>query len=116
MLGAAAGELALLTGGFRRSEYLLSAAGAFSNADEGWLCTAPYEEAYRWLRKIKGIGDWSAAFVLLRGLGRMEWAILEDGNNPYVRNVLEQIQKVYGHLTLGELRAKAEHYSQWQGY
>lgn len=116
LLNAQAGELAVLTGGFRRNEYLLSAAGAFAGADEAWLPSAPYAEVYRWLRKIKGIGEWSAAFVLLRGLGRMERAILEDGNNPYVQTVLRQAQKVYGYLTLGELRAKAAQYGDWQGY
>ncbi|HEU4741929.1 MAG TPA: hypothetical protein VFS50_10085 [Meiothermus sp.] len=116
LLRAKAGEIARLTGGFRRDEFLLSAAQAFTTANETWLRTAPYDEAFKWLRQIKGIGEWSAAFVLLRGLGRMERAILEDAKNPYVVSVLEAAQKVYGPITLGEVREKARHYGNWQGY
>lgn len=39
-------------------------------ADE-MLRTAPYTEVEAWLCSINGVGAWSAAFVLLRGLGRM---------------------------------------------
>lgn len=109
LLGANLSELGVMTGGFRRNEFLLSAAQAFAHVDEGWLRTAPYAEAQRWLRQIKGIGEWSSAFVLLRGLGRMERAILEDP-------LLETANQVYGPLSISRLREKAVHYGPWQGY
>ncbi len=65
-------ELFDLLPAMRRAEYLQAAAQAFARADEGWLRTAPYDEAERWLRGINGIGAWSASFILLRGLGRTE--------------------------------------------
>ena len=116
LLSANLTELGAMTGGFRRNEYLLSAAQAFSEVDEGWLRTAPYGELQRWLRKIKGIGEWSAAFVLLRGLGCMERAILEDPKNPYVIHLLGAANKVYGPISIGGLRGKAAHYGNLQGY
>lgn len=116
LLGADVSELGAMTGGFRRNESLLSAAQAFSRADRTWLRAAPYAEVERWLRQIKGIGEWSAAFVLLRGLGRMERAILEDPRNPYVIHLLEQANKVYGPISIGGLREKAQYYGNLQGY
>lgn len=56
----------------RKAEYLHAAARAFDDADEGWLRTAPYDDVEAWLRATPGIGAWSASFVLIRGLGRME--------------------------------------------
>ena len=43
-----------------------------AKVDEQWLRAAPYDEVHDWLTDIKGIGDWSANFVMIRGLGRME--------------------------------------------
>jgi DNA-3-methyladenine glycosylase II len=39
---------------------------------ETWLLTAPYADADAALRAIDGIGPFSAAMILLRGLGRMD--------------------------------------------
>ena len=57
----------------REKQSTLSAvAEAFCRVDEQWLRTSPYDEVHDWLTDIKGIGDWSANFVMIRGLGRME--------------------------------------------
>ncbi len=69
---AASTELPKLVPNKRKEEYLLAVAEAFSKVDEQWLRTAPYDEVHDWLMDIKGIGDWSANFVMIRGLGRME--------------------------------------------
>jgi DNA-3-methyladenine glycosylase II len=55
-----------------------------------WLTTAPYEEAVAALRGIDGIGPFSAAMILLRGLGRMDDVPLEI---PGIANVA---RAVYG--------------------
>lgn len=44
---------------------------------ESYLRTAPYAEVEAALRAIPGIGPFSAAFLLLRGLGRMDAVPLE---------------------------------------
>jgi len=56
----------------RKAEYIHGVAEAFSQVDEQWLRSGPYDDIYQWLTSIKGIGDWSAHFVMIRGLGRME--------------------------------------------
>ncbi len=94
-----------------KAEYISAIARAFANVDESFLRTGAYAEVEAWLRAIKGIGPWSANFVLLRGLGRMEYAPLAD------KNLLEAASRVYGRVLTAEmLRPLAEHYDRWQGY
>jgi DNA-3-methyladenine glycosylase II len=97
----------------RRTEYLLATARAFSEANEEFLKTAPDEEVEAWLRNIKGIGEWSATFIMVRGLGRMESLPLTE------TRLLEAASKVYGHgkeLGRQELKRLAERYGPGQGY
>ena len=97
----------------RRTEYLLAIARAFSEVKEEFLKTAPDEEVEAWLRNIKGIGEWSATFIMVRGLGRMERVPLTE------TRLFEAASKVYGHgkeLSREELKRLAERYGQWQGY
>ena len=107
------GELAALSGGGRRGESLRAVAAAFDAVDEGWLRAAPYDEVETWLRGLPGIGAWSASFVLLRGLGRMERLPLGE------RRLAEAVSAAYGegrNLTEGDLRRIAARYGPWQGY
>jgi DNA-3-methyladenine glycosylase II len=97
----------------RRTEYLISTARAFSVVDEEFLKSASDEEVEAWLRNIKGIGEWSATFIMVRGLGRMEYIPLTE------TRLLEAASKVYGHgkeLDREELKRLAERYGPWQGY
>lgn len=57
----------------RKVQYLRAVIDAFQNVDEKFLYEAPTADIHAWLLNIKGIGDWSADLILLRGLGRMEW-------------------------------------------
>ena len=106
-------EILKLIGNDRRAEYLIATARAFSEVDEEFLKSAPDEEIEAWLRNIKGIGEWSATFIMIRGLGRMEYVPLTE------TRLLEAASKVYGHgkeLSREELKHLAERYGQWQGY
>ena len=97
----------------RRTEYLVAAARAFSEADEEFLKTASDEEVEAWLRNINGIGDWSATFIMVRGLGRMERVPLTEAR------LFEAASKVYGHgeeLNRDDLKRLADKYGLWQGY
>ena len=71
---AAAGEakISQIVRNRRKAEYLWAVTEKFKDVEEQWLRSAPYDEVYTWLRGIKGIGEWSANFILLRSLGRME--------------------------------------------
>src|SRR5437899_185983 len=61
----------------RREEYLGEVIIAFNQVDERFLRTADYDRVEEWLKNIRGIGDWSAKLILLRGLGRMEKLAVE---------------------------------------
>jgi DNA-3-methyladenine glycosylase II len=97
----------------RRTEYLIAVARAFSEVDEEFLKTAPDEEVEAWLRNIKGIGEWSATFIMVRGLGRMERVPLTE------TRLIEAASNTYGHgedLSRNELKRIADRYGPWQGY
>lgn len=65
-------DLLDLVGNARKARYLAGIARAWNEVDEGFLRAGPYEEVERFLLGLPGIGPWSAVFVLIRGLGRME--------------------------------------------
>ena len=97
----------------QRTEYLIATARAFSEVNEEFLKIAPDEEVEAWLRNIKGIGEWSATFIMVRGLGRMERIPLTE------TRLLEAASKVYRHgeeLSRDDLKCLAERYGSWQGY
>ena len=107
------GELTALIRNGRRGEYLSAVANAFSEVDEHFLKDAPTEEVTAWLHGIKGLGQWSVEFILVRGLGRMEYVPLTE------KRLVEAVSKVYGHgeyLSREEIQRIANHYGLWQGY
>lgn len=73
MLPAAHDDLLLIARQDYRARFLGAAIQAFARVDEAWLYSAPDDEVYRWLRGIEGVGEWTASFILLRGLGRMAY-------------------------------------------
>lgn len=111
-----ADELGARLGNRRKGEYLAAVAGAFGSVDELWLRSAPYQEVKAWLLGIHGVGEWSATFVLLRGLGRREGPLLDDPDGPLGQEMLRAASKVYGPMSFEDLRAVARHYGDWQGY
>ncbi len=104
-------ELTALTGNSQKSSYLAAVAQAFSRVDEQWLRTGDYEQVVAWLRGIRGIGEWSAQFVLVRGLGRMEGAPATE------KHMLQAASQVYGVPATDETgKQLAARYGTWQGY
>src|SRR5713101_8721979 len=106
-------ELMSLVPNGRRAEYLSAIARSFSEVDEEFLKAHPDEEVEVWLRSIKGIGEWSADFIMVRGLGRMERVPLTE------KRLVEAASKVYGlgeELSRDALQCLADKYGQWQGY
>lgn len=101
-------ELESLFPNMRRGEYIWGAAQAFSKADEQFLRNGEYAEVYDWLRKIKGIGAWSASFIMLRGLGHMER--LPEGENK----VHQAANRFYGSEV--DMVQAAKLYGPYQGY
>jgi DNA-3-methyladenine glycosylase II len=67
-----AGDYLSALGHARKAEILPGVVRAVAGLGERFLRTAPYEEARDALLEIPGIGPFSAAAILLRGLGRMD--------------------------------------------
>lgn len=90
---------------------IAAAARTFSVLDVGAsLLRTSYDEAERFLTSLPRIGPWSAAFILFRGLGRMER--LAERSGP----ILAAARRVYGAKSERELRAIAQSYGPWMGY
>lgn len=105
--------LAALIGNERKASYLFSAIQAFNTVDNTFLRHGNYEEVEAFLRSIKGIGEWSASFILIRALGRMEHL-----KSPEKR-LLSAAQKWYGYETVHTAKDVinlAAHYGDWQCY
>jgi DNA-3-methyladenine glycosylase II len=113
-LVAASSELPEMVPNKRKAEYISSVAEAFCTVDEQWLREASYDEVHDWLTDIKGIGDWSANFVMIRGLGRME-----ELSSVEPRLVLD-VAKIYAgkdkQMNKEEVCQIAEKYGKWKGY
>jgi DNA-3-methyladenine glycosylase II len=105
-------DLGAIADNERKGDYMQALARAFDQVSEEFLLSAPYPEVEAWLRGIKGIGEWSATFILLRGLGRTEKV-------PMEKNTLAAISRVYDQgklLSEAEAKEIAEGYGVWQGY
>jgi DNA-3-methyladenine glycosylase II len=110
MAGATEDDLAEVIRNRVRARALAAVVEAFRDADEPWLRTASYEQVEGWLRSIHGVGPWSAAFVLFRGLGRIE-------RMPLTPPMLKAARRMYGaSATDEEIRATADRYGEWCGY
>ncbi|MCZ7542265.1 MAG: DNA-3-methyladenine glycosylase 2 family protein [Anaerolineae bacterium] len=109
---AEAGEAALAAalGDARKAAYLHAAAEAFAGVDERFLRTGPFEMVEAWLQGIKGVGQWSSNFILIRGLGRMERV-------PQGRALAAAIANVYGPvMSLEAAQRMVDRYGPYQGY
>jgi DNA-3-methyladenine glycosylase II len=93
----------------RKLPYLRAVVEAFCDVDESWLRAAPLEEVEAWLREINGIGEWSAQFILSRGLGRME-------SLGVAEPLLEAARAVYGRVDKTRMRRLGEQYGDARGY
>ncbi len=103
-------ELKTLLKHERREEYLGEIIKAFNQVDERFLRTADYDKVEEWLKNIRGIGEFSAKLILLRGLGRMEKLAVE-------KRLIAAAGKVYGKpMTTQRLHVIAEKYGHWKGY
>jgi DNA-3-methyladenine glycosylase II len=96
----------------RKAEYLQALVAGLSDIGEQYLRSASYAEATAALRQIRGVGEFTAAAILLRGLGRMEAVPLE------MPAFFDATAKVYGpgdHCA--RLRARyGEHLGYWAYY
>jgi DNA-3-methyladenine glycosylase II len=106
-------DLTRLLRNSRRAEYVHGASVAFSQVDDRFLREGPYDDVFHWLREIPGVGEWSAALIMIRSLGRMD-------RIPYTdRSLLRLAGHVYGRggpVSPEELQQLADRYGDLQGY
>jgi DNA-3-methyladenine glycosylase II len=103
-----ASDLAEVVDHVRKGEYLQAVIRFFLETDEAFLRHGAYDDVAAALRGIRGIGEWSAHFILVRGLGRMERistvdgelakaaAILYNAGQPLPEAAIRQIAASYG--------------------
>lgn len=92
----------------RKAEYLSWLLSSYPDLDERFLKSGDYETAEEKLKQIPGIGEWSARFILSRGLGRMERL------SSYMKVVLERMREVYG--PDADIEEMKRMYGEWIGY
>ncbi len=94
-----------------RAEAIVTIARAFAEPSfETFLRDATLEDADARLRTLPFIGPWSSAFILFRGLGRMEQ--LASASDP----IVVAARRVYGAKSEREIREIASRYGAWCGY
>ncbi|WP_309570603.1 hypothetical protein [Deinococcus sp.] len=104
----------------RRARALHAVTRAFQGVQTADLAAAPYGEVREWLLGLHGIGEWSALFILLRGLGRIERLHVNDPDSAdpdsaFLNELLKAARPVYGDLTAPELWMLADRYGDQQG-
>ncbi len=117
-LTASVDDLRALLKNERKAEYLSAVIRAFQDVDENWLRAGDYDDVRRWLLAIKGIGEWSADFILVRGLGRMN-QLHVTRDSIFEERLGKAVARVYapGRTVSGkDLLHLAEQYGEWQGY
>lgn len=108
-----ASELASVVRNERKVEYLRSVIDFFMQADEPFLRRGDYDEVVAQIRSIRGIGQWSAHFILVRGLGRMERVSAVD------QELAQAAGRVYNAgqpLSATEMQRLLDRYGTTQGY
>jgi DNA-3-methyladenine glycosylase II len=111
ILPADPGEVSALLRNEARGNYVWHIARALASVDEHWLREADYDEVYAFLRSVRGVGEWTASFILIRALGRMERLIAPE------KRLLESTSDAYNRpLDKDSLLALAAPYGDYKAY
>ncbi len=113
LAAADATELAALIRNERKTEYLQAVIAFFLEHDEAGLRSAPVEDVTAALGGVRGIGAWSASFILIRGLGRMDSAL---AHGEEFEHAAAQVYNGGQALPAAEMRRLSEYYGAVRGY
>ncbi len=105
--------LAAIVRNERKVEYLQAVTQFFLEVDEALLRTGDYTQVTERLRGVRGIGEWSAHFILVRGLGRMERVSSVD------QELAKAAAKLYNNgqaLASDDMQRLLDRYGAMQGY
>ena len=97
----------------RKVEYLRAVIQFFNEVDEQFLRSGDYDEVATQIRSVRGIGEWSSYFILVRGLGRMERVSTID------QELSKAAAKIYNDgqtLAPEEMKKLLDRYGTSQGY
>ncbi len=106
-------ELAEIVRNPRKVDYLLSVIKFFNGVDEQFLRTGNYDEVAAQIRAIRGFGEWSSYFLLIRGLGRVEHV------SPTDKELAGAVAHIYNQgqpLSSSEMQQMLNKYGNTQGY
>ena len=107
---AGEGELRAVLGNDRKARAVAAIAEAFVDVDDAFLREAPLAEVEAWLLRIHGVGPFTSAFVLFRGLGRFT-------RQPLAPRLIAAASKVYGRsLTVADMHGLSRSYGSWGGH
>ncbi len=106
-------ELASIIRNERKATYLQAVTEFFTTHDDTWLRSAPVEEVVAALGGVRGIGAWSASFILIRGLGRMD-AALTTGEE--FEHAAAQVYNSGQALPAAEMQRLSQYYDAVRGY
>lgn len=107
---AGEGELLAVLGNERKARAVAAIARAFAGVDEAFLHRASLAEVEAWLLDIHGVGPFTSAFVLFRGLGRF-------CRQPMSGKLTEAAEAVYRRrLTTADMDRLWQGYGPWGGY
>lgn len=99
----------------QKIDYLVSSAAAVASGalDLAALADLPTDAALAALTRLRGIGRWTAEYVLLRGAGHRDVIPAADGG---LRRIIGQAYGLGRLATEAEVRALAERWAGWRGY
>lgn len=99
----------------QKSRYVITVAEAFASGaiSKEKLMTLPLAEAKEKLMRIKGIGNWTANYALMKTFRHPDAFPLEDAG---VHNAIKNLKKMDRKPTLDEVRKQFKKYKGWEAY
>jgi DNA-3-methyladenine glycosylase II len=99
----------------QKSRYTIGIAEVFASGElsKEKLKGLPLQEAKERLMKIKGVGNWTANYALMKTFRHPDAFPLEDAG---VHNAIKNLKKMDRKPTLDEVRALFKRYKGWEAY
>jgi DNA-3-methyladenine glycosylase II len=99
----------------QKSRYVITVAEAFSSGEisKEKIKDLPLAEAKEMLMKIKGIGNWTANYALMKTFRYPDAFPLEDAG---VHNAIKNLKKMDRKPTLDEVKKVFKKYKGWEAY
>ena len=99
----------------QKAKYIVGIAEAFASGDisKQKIAQLTFTEAKEYLMKVKGIGNWTANYALMKTFRYKEAFPLEDAG---IHNAIKNLKKMDGKPTLDEVKRIFRRYKGWEAY